>query len=321
MFSFFTGQPVRRTFPVRTNSFDRVGQIKEFPMNIAFNPKIYKHVHPEQINTLLRFRAGHPHKHLLVQGVDWSYLDGGGGQESIVFLPGGLGLAEAWFQMITTFDRDYRTLAFTYPPVSTMKELSDGIAAVLDAEGIRQAHFLGTSMGGMLAQCFVRQYPDKVDRLILANTAPPDKANADHLEQHNRQALKYPMWLIRWASVRSLDKHMTAIPAGESKFWKAYFKESIYTQWDRESISCQGQCTVDYARNYEFKPSELAGMEDRILIIESDDDLAIRPELGAVMHNLYPGAHLHTFHNAGHIPMITRHEEYVALIREFLQRN
>jgi pimeloyl-ACP methyl ester carboxylesterase len=129
------------------------------------------------------------------------------------------------------------------------------------------------------------------------------------------------MWLIRWASVRSLQRHMVAIPAVDGEFWKAYFKESIYTHWDRQSIACQGQCTVDYARNYEFRPGELAAMADRILIIESDDDLAIRPELVAALHNLYPGARLHTFHNAGHIPLITRHEEYVTLIRELLQQN
>jgi maspardin len=290
-------------------------------MNIPFSKKFYNHVPTKQLETLLQFRREHPLKHLSVQGVDWSYLVGAQGHEAIIFLPGGLGLAEAWFQMITAFDKGYRTLAVTYPPVSTMKELTDGIAAILDAEGIRKTHVVGTSMGGMLTQCFVRRYPNNVDRLILANTAAPDKANADHLEQHNRSALRYPMWLIRWASVRSLDKHLAAIPAGERKFWKAYFKESIYIRWNRESIACDGRCTVDYARNYEFRPGELDAMEDRILIIESDDDQAIRPELGAVLHDLYPEARLHTFHNAGHIPLITRHEEYVTLIREFLQQN
>jgi maspardin len=290
-------------------------------MRCILSQKFYKHVPAAQQDTLIKFRAEHIQNHLLVQGADWVYQAGGQGKQAIVFLPGGLGLAEAWFPMFAAFDQNYRTLAVTYSPVSTMKELTDGIAAVLEAEGIRKTHVLGTSMGGMLAQCFVRQYPDKVDRLILANTAAPDKANADHLEQHNRHALKYPMWLIRWASVRSLDKHMAAIPPKEREFWKAYFKESIYTQWDRESIARQGQCTVDYARNYEFKPGELVGMEDRILIIDSDDDLAISPELGEALHDLYPGAHLHTFHNAGHIPLITRHEEFVTLIRKFLQRN
>jgi maspardin len=283
--------------------------------------KFYQHVNQTQLVALLQFRATHPPKHLQVQSVDWSYLVGGQGEEAILFLPGSLGLAEAWFQIIATFDQDYRTLAVTYPPVSTMKELVDGIAAILEAEGVRKIHVLGTSMGGMLAQCFVRQYPTKVDRLILANTAAPDKGNANHLEQHNRSALRYPMWLIRWASIRSLDKHMEAIPAGERKFWKAYFKESIHTQWNRESIARQGQCIVDFARNYEFHPGELAQMVDRILIIESDDDLTIRPEQSAVLGGLYPEAQVHTFHNAGHVPLITRREEYITLIRDFMIRN
>jgi 3-oxoadipate enol-lactonase len=290
-------------------------------MNISFSCRFHKHVSSKQLETLLQFRRDHLLKHLPIHGVDWSYLAGGLGQEAIVFLPGGLGLAEAWFQMITAFERDYRTLAVTYPPVSTMKELADGIVAVLDSESIQQAHFLGTSMGGMLAQCIGRLHPERVNRLILANTAAPDRASADQVEQHNRSAMRYPMWLIRWASVRSLERHMTVIPAGERGFWRAYFKESIYTQWDREGMACGGRCTVDYSRNYEFHPGQLAGMEDRILIIESDDDLAVHPEQSAALRGLYPGARVHTFHKAGHIPLITRREEYVSLIREFLLRN
>ena len=184
-------------------------------MTTTLPDRLYKRVPAAQQETLLHFRDGHPQKHLRVQEADWLYLASGVGKEAIVFLPGGLGLAEAWFQMIMAFDQEYRTLAVTYPPVSTMKALADGVAAILEAESLRQAHILGTSMGGMLAQCFARQYPDKVDHLILANTAAPDKAYADHLEQHNRRSLKFPMWLIRCASVRMLGKHLTAIPGVE----------------------------------------------------------------------------------------------------------
>jgi maspardin len=290
-------------------------------METTFSKKFYRHVPLSQQEDLLQFRAAHGVKHLAIQGVDWPYLSGGQGHETIVFLPGGLGLAEAWFQMITAFDQEYRNLAVTYPPVSTMKALADGIVDILEAEGIQQAHFLGTSMGGMLAQCFVRLYPDKVDRLILANTAAPGKVYADHVEKQNQRSLKFPMWLIRFASVKSLEKHMVAIPEQEREFWKAYFKEAIYFQWSRESIARQNQCIVDYARNYEFKPGELDPMINRILIIESDDDQAIRPELSAAVRELYVGASVHTFHNAGHIPIITCWEEYVAVIRQFLNRD
>lgn len=44
--------------------------------------------------------------------------------------------------------------------------------AVLDAAGVESAHLFGVSMGGMIAQEFVLQYPKRVRSLILGCTAP-----------------------------------------------------------------------------------------------------------------------------------------------------
>src|ERR1700674_5529318 len=44
-------------------------------------------------------------------------------------------------------------------------------AAVLDAAGVERAHIFGLSMGGMIAQEFALQYPNKVRSLILGCTA------------------------------------------------------------------------------------------------------------------------------------------------------
>ncbi len=280
----------------------------------------YRHVQKEQLERLVRFRSDHPQKRLAAGEAEWTYLSGGQGSQAVLFLPGGLGLAEAWFQIISAFDREYRTIAVTYPPVSSMKDLADGINCILDAEGIQRVHVIGTSMGGMLAQCFVRLNPTRVERLVLANSGAPDKEYADHIEKHNRDSLKYPMWLIRWVSIKALGKHMAAIPADEREFWKAYFTESIYEHWNRESIARQNECILDFSRNYTFQPGELDGMTSRIMIIQSDDDQAIPAGMSSALRELYAGASIYTFHNAGHIPLITHRQEYVEVIREFLKQ-
>jgi pimeloyl-ACP methyl ester carboxylesterase len=45
-------------------------------------------------------------------------------------------------------------------------------AAVLDASGVERAHIFGLSMGGMIAQEFALQYPNRVQSLILGCTSP-----------------------------------------------------------------------------------------------------------------------------------------------------
>src|SRR5262249_11902172 len=50
--------------------------------------------------------------------------------------------------------------------------MASDAAAVLDAAGIPSAHICGVSMGGMIAQEFALQYPERVLSLVLGCTAP-----------------------------------------------------------------------------------------------------------------------------------------------------
>ena len=62
-----------------------------------------------------------------------------------------------------------------------IEELSAQLAAVLRREGIAQAHIMGISLGGLVAQCFAATEPAMVDRLVLCDTTPryTDEARAN----------------------------------------------------------------------------------------------------------------------------------------------
>src|SRR5207249_4261295 len=74
----------------------------------------------------------------------------------------------------------YRTIAFDAPGIGgtevphyphAMPTLAQFAAGILDAVGVRRAHVLGVSMGGMVAQQLAVLTPDRVDRLVLASTS------------------------------------------------------------------------------------------------------------------------------------------------------
>jgi 3-oxoadipate enol-lactonase len=62
-----------------------------------------------------------------------------------------------------------------------IEELSAQLAAVLRREGIAQAHIMGISLGGLVAQCFAATEPAMVERLVLCDTTPryTDEARAN----------------------------------------------------------------------------------------------------------------------------------------------
>jgi len=86
-----------------------------------------------------------------------------------------------WLYQIPIFSARYRVIAFDNrgagksgapPGPYTTAQMADDAAALLNELGIVRAHFLGVSLGGMIAQQIALRHPGTVDRLVLACTAP-----------------------------------------------------------------------------------------------------------------------------------------------------
>ena len=61
------------------------------------------------------------------------------------------------------------------PPAYLLDDMADDAAGLLDALGIEQAHIVGASMGGMIAQAFAIKHPEKMLSLvsIMSTTGSP----------------------------------------------------------------------------------------------------------------------------------------------------
>jgi pimeloyl-ACP methyl ester carboxylesterase len=112
-------------------------------------------------------------------GVELYYEITGAGPYLVLIA--GLGVATwIWEKQTPAFARHFTTVVFDNRGVGKSEKpagpysismMADDLASLLDSLKIPQAHVLGISMGGFIAQDFALRYPQKVKRLILVATS------------------------------------------------------------------------------------------------------------------------------------------------------
>jgi pimeloyl-ACP methyl ester carboxylesterase len=289
--------------------------------SVAFD-EIYANVPAEQVARLKDFRLTHPYKHLAERQADWEYISCGQGEQALLLLPGALSVGESTFPLIKAFENQYRIIAPSYSLSLTMSGLCEGISQILEAEAVREAHVLGGSYGGLVAQYFVRQFPAKVRSLILSHTFILTKKYAKPLWIVGKTFPALPQGLfvslLRLRLYRILVSKLRAAAHPETEFWRAYLNEAIASDLLKEVFIHQNKCLFDLTREPQFTRHDLEQWPGKILIIESNDDPAISARDRALLRSTYPKAEVHTFSDAGHASSILKRDEVVSVIRTFL---
>src|SRR5579871_5456568 len=113
------------------------------------------------------------------QGAKIYWDEQGSGDPLLLIM--GLGYpSEAWYRTRPVLAERYRTIALDNrgvgrsdmpPGPYPIPLMASDAACVLDAAGVQSAHVFGISMGGMIAQEFALQYPNRGRSLILGCTA------------------------------------------------------------------------------------------------------------------------------------------------------
>jgi len=278
---------------------------------------LYADVPDNQRETFLNFRKTHPLKTTVINGVDWSYMDSGTGEQVILLLVGGLRKADAAWKSIPLLEAEFRVITPSYPSVSTMAELADGLAGILEAENIDTSFVLAGSFGGMLAQVYARRHMAKISKLILSTTAVFDEKNIEQYQQALAMIDPLPQ-----EQVSQLAKEMMftiiAPPQDLHDFYRAYLNELYTYRVDKAELISTYQCLLDFAQNTSFSADDLRGWEGELLILESDDDATFDENTRSAVRAVYPQAQTYIFHGAGHSPGTTQRDLYYKVVKEFL---
>lgn len=103
-----------------------------------------------------------------------------GAGEEVVVLSAGLGGAAAfWAPQRAALEQHFRVLGFDQrgtgrnaeplPENYSIGHMADDVIQVMDAAGVRRAHFLGHALGGLVGLDLARRFADRLGRLALVN--------------------------------------------------------------------------------------------------------------------------------------------------------
>jgi pimeloyl-ACP methyl ester carboxylesterase len=279
--------------------------------------KYYADVPREDLEPFLAFRAEHPFKSTLVHDIQWEYLDAGQGSVVLLILPGALGDPIMDWRHISYFSHQHRVIAPNYAPLPSMETLVDGIAGILDAEGINSVHAWGGSYGGMVAQIFVRRHPSMTKKLIISHSLPPNPQSGAQLRSWSRWFTCLPGGVLRWVMNRSLRR---LLPENGEGFALpiAIYNELMRTRMTKKYIISIINRTIQYSE-MAFHPDDLASWSGSVLLMMSEDDPSTPEETRNNLQALYPGAQMHLFQGSGHATSLLQENAYRAVIEAFMK--
>ncbi len=283
--------------------------------------EIYTDVKPEYKERLRNFRAAHPYKRVILDGVTWEYIAAGQGDETLLLLGGGLSVGEAAFDTILRYAETYRMLSPSYPAVGTMGALVDGLVKLLDVEGIARAHVFGHSMGAAVAHVLVRRHPKRVDKLALSGFGLYTARNARRAKLGFAMFKWMPDGYIHAVYMPKIRRMLAGVNPDEAAFLTAYFEELFVLHHTKASLIGQFNLLADmviHADDYHvFEQVERPG---KVLFVAAEDDRGFTAEERAALIAAYPGAQTHIFESGGHWVGVVRREAYHVVLSEFLHK-
>jgi pimeloyl-ACP methyl ester carboxylesterase len=123
---------------------------------------------------------------------------------------------------------------------------------------------------------------------------------------------------LMMARVRRMLRPLEASSPGEHERALTLVRELIRAPGTAAALVRQNACMLDSITSFPTAPADLARLDGKILIIESDDDPAIRAPERAHLRAMYPDAKVRTFHGTGHITALVKPEEFASAVDDFL---
>ncbi len=245
-------------------------------------------------------------------------------KDTILFLTGGSGIYEPFFEYMDYFSTQYKVIGLDYPSCETMAELTDIITSIIKAEAHDKIHIIGQSMGGMVAQVLMYKYPNLLNKVIMAHTATTSlelkDSNNESVQKKEKDINlinKFPQFLIRKITKSKIKKVIEKNNIANAEFWSDLFLENIGRRTKSELISPL-YLMADFVKSYCFSKASFENISENVLIIDSKSDESFSDTEKAAVCSLFPNSKTVHFEDKPHLGLIAYPDEYISIIESFI---
>ena len=207
------------------------------------------------------------------------------------------------------YDTRGHGLSEASPPPYSAGALARDVAGVLDGLGITNVVLCGLSVGGVIAQQFAIDYPDRVRALVLCDTgarigtASAWEERIATIKANGLGVLAQPS-MERWFSEEFRRLHPDEV--------RGYANMVVRTAVDGYAGTCCALRDADLTQ-------AAASIDKPTLVLCGDQDIATPPSLARDLVNIIPNARLGLVPGAGHISCVERPELIASEIMRFLR--
>jgi 3-oxoadipate enol-lactonase len=207
---------------------------------------------------------------------------------------------------IVRYDKRGHGLSACPPAPYSMGALVTEVERLLDHLNVRDAVFVGISVGGMIAQGLAVKRMDQVRAMVISNTA----AKIGTVDS----------WKDRIAAIEQGGIAAISDAILERWFAKRFRETPEYTAWrhmlERQPVDGYLGCCAAIAGTDFYTPT--SGLTLPTLAIAGSEDGSTPPDLVRETATLIKGSRFHLIRGAGHLPCVEKPGEYAELLTEFL---
>jgi pimeloyl-ACP methyl ester carboxylesterase len=243
------------------------------------------------------------------------HWDSRGSGSPVLLIMGATYSSAMWWPLLDALSAQHQVISFdnrgtgdsTCTPVASISDMAGDALAVLDAAGVDRAHVYGVSLGGVVAQQFALEFPERVRSLVLGCTGilTADKPRAPKALQ---LLFRLPRRLRLALGRRGYGP---ACPPERIAQDQAVLRVE---RTDRIGLVAQ----QDALRAYAVGREEIAGLTMPALVLHGTADKLVRLAWGEELAATLPNARLVTYDGAGHNYLVAAGDRANADVLEFL---